>query len=206
MADKIKIEILKNDTVDALTAKLSDPEGRPDAGSAAASSAAFAAALLERAAREAAQGPEQNEKLEWYVRNTEILRSYMVKLIDEDVKCRGPLRRAMTEGDEHRIEASRQTAVSICLEIVNMMGKTLEMAEELLPYADRTAKYHLAESADLAYGASLAAGRYVLYMSSLSSDDTYQYVMRRENELTMQEQKAVYDRVSAAVSAAGSER
>ena len=106
------IGVLKNDTVDALTAKLGDPESRPEAGSAAAASAALASALLERAAREIAQGTESIEKLEWFVRNSEILRTYMIRLVDEDVKCRRPYLRALTEGDEHRIEAAGQTAVS----------------------------------------------------------------------------------------------
>ena len=204
MPDKLKIEILKNDTVDALTSKISTPEARPEAGSAAAASASFASALLERAAKEIArnvESGEQNEKLDWYVRNAEILRDYMVRLIDEDVKCRGPLRRALKEGDDRRIEAARQTATSICLEIVNMMGKALEMADELLAFADRNAKFHLVECADLAYGASLAAGRYILYLSGMSCDDTYRYVMRRENELTMTAQKEIYDRLIEAAAA-----
>ena len=201
MPDKLKIEILKNDTVDTLTSKISTPEARPEAGSAAAASASFASALLERAAKEIArnvESGEQSEKLDWYVRNAEILRDYMVRLIDEDVKCRGPLRRALKEGDDRRIEAARQTATSICLEIVNMMGKALEMADELLAFADRNAKFHLVECADLAYGASLAAGRYILYLSGMSCDDTYRYVMRRENELTMTAQKEIYDRLTEA--------
>ena len=204
MPDKLKIEILKNDTVDALTSKISTPEARPEAGSAAAASASFASALLERAAKEIArnvESGEQSEKLDWYVRNAEILRDYMVRLIDEDVKCRGPLRRVLKEGDDRRIEAARQTATSICLEIVNMMGKALEMADELLAFADRNAKFHLVECADLAYGASLAAGRYILYLSGMSCDDTYRYVMRRENELTMTAQKEIYDRLTEAAAA-----
>lgn len=204
MPDKLKIEILKNDTVDALTSKISTPEARPEAGSAAAASASFASALLERAAKEIArnvESGEQSEKLDWFVRNAEILRDYMVRLIDEDVKCRGPLRRALKEGDDRRIEAARQTATSICLEIVNMMGKALEMADELLAFADRNAKFHLVECADLAYGASLAAGRYILYLSGMSCDDTYRYVMRRENELTMTAQKEIYDRLIEAAAA-----
>ena len=201
MPDKLKIEILKNDTVDTLTSRISTPEARPEAGSAAAASASFASALLERAAKEIArnvESGEQSEKLDWYVRNAEILRDYMVRLIDEDVKCRGPLRRVLKKGDDRRIEAARQTATSICLEIVNMMGKALEMADELLAFADRNAKFHLVECADLAYGASLAAGRYILYLSGMSCDDTYRYVMRRENELTMTAQKEIYDRLTEA--------
>ena len=192
MTEGIKIEIYRELSADELTKKLSTPDSKAGAGSAAAASAAIAASMLARAAQSVCQKNEANDKIEWFVRNTEILRDYMVKLIDEDVKCHGPLRRAVKEGDERRIEAARQSAVSICLEIINMMGKALEMTEKLLEWADSEEAAELAESADLAYGASLAAGRHVLYMSRLSPDDTYRYVMHRENELTMAEQQTRY--------------
>ena len=188
----IKIDIFRKKTVEEFSSLLADPESRLDSGSAAASVAAVAASLLERAARQisAEHADDKNEiQLDWYVRNSEILRSYMVNLIDEDVKCRGPLRRALKEGDDRKIEASRQAAVSICLEIVNMMGKCLEMSEGLLPFAASRSASYVVECAELAYGASLAAGNYILEMSRLSPDETYRYVMKRENELTMQQQK-----------------
>ena len=188
----IKIDIFRKKTVEEFSSLLADPESRLDSGSAAASVAAVAASLLERAARQIAaeHADDKNEsQLDWYIRNAEILRNYMVNLIDEDVKCRGPLRRALKEGDDRKIEASRQAAVSICLEIVNMMGKCLEMSEGLLPFAASRSSSYVVECAELAYSASLAAGNYILEMSCLSPDETYRYVMKRENELTMQQQK-----------------
>lgn len=198
MAEGIKIQIYRNETTDNLTKKLADPGENADIGSAASASAALSASMLARAAVQIRETGGENEKLDWYVRNTEILRSYMVKLIDEDVKCRGPLRRALKEGDDRTIEAARQSAVSICLEIVNMMGQCINLADEMAVLAGEEAKAELAAAADLAYGASKAAGRYILYMSSLSPDDTYRYVMKRENQLTMQDQKEAYERVIAA--------
>ena len=198
MAEGIKIQIYRNETTDNLTKKLADPGENADIGSAASASAALSASMLARAAVQIREAGGENEKLDWYVRNTEILRSYMVKLIDEDVKCRGPLRRALKEGDDRTVEAARQSAVSICLEIVNMMGQCINLAGEMAALAGEEAKAELAAAADLAYGASKAAGRYILYMSSLSPDDTYRYVMKRENQLTMQDQKEAYERVIAA--------
>ena len=200
MAEAIKIQIYRNETADNLTKKLADPAENADIGSAAAAAAALSASMLARAAVQIREARGENEKLDWYVRNTEILRSYMVKLIDEDVKCRGPLRRALKEGDDRTVEAARQAAVSICLEIVNMMGQCIDLAGEMIALAADSAKADLAAAADLAYGASLSAGRYILYMSSLSPDDTYRYVMKRENELTMQAQREVYDRLIKAAS------
>ena len=201
MAEGIKIPIYRNETADNLTKKLADPAEKADIGSAAAACGALAASMLARAAVQIREARGEDEKLDWYVRNTEILRSYMVKLIDEDVKCRGPLRRALTEGDDRRIEAARQASVSICLEVVNMMGQCIDLAHEMIALADGAVKAELAAGADLSYGASLSAGRYILYMSSLSPDDTYRYVMKRENELTMQAQKEAYERVIAAATA-----
>ena len=200
MAEAIKIQIYRNETADNLTKKLADPAENADIGSAAAAAAALSASMLARAAVQIREARGENEKLDWYVRNTEILRSYMVKLIDEDVKCRGPLRRALKEGDDRTVEAARQAAVSICLEIVNMMGQCIDLAGEMIALAADSAKADLEAAADLAYGASLSAGRYILYMSSLSPDDTYRYVMKRENELTMQAQREVYDRLIKAAS------
>ena len=200
MAEAIKIQIYRNETADNLTKKLADPAENADIGSAAAAAAALSASMLARAAVQIREARGENEKLDWYVRNTEILRSYMVKLIDEDVKCRGPLRRALKEGDDRTVEAARQAAVSICLEIVNMMGQCIDLAGEMIALAADSAKADLAAAADLAYGASLSAGRYILHMSSLSPDDTYRYVMKRENELTMQAQREVYDRLIKAAS------
>ena len=67
--------------------------------------------------------------MDYILRNGEILRSYMVHLIDEDVKSRGPLNRALKEGEPRAIEAARQPASAIPAEIVNMMGKLLPLAK-----------------------------------------------------------------------------
>ena len=194
---KLTIQIYRNKSADELTSLIADPGERPDAGSAAAASGALAAALLCRAVRlEETEGLDP-EKQDWYVRNSEILRTYLLKLIDEDVKCRGPLRRALKEGDEHALEAARQVSVSICLEIVNMMGKCLEMAVDyagcLKPGAD--ARFYLMQCADLAYGASLAAGGFIRMTAAKSTDETWRYVMNRENELTVQPQTALLERL-----------
>lgn len=199
----IKIDIFRKKPLEDFISILADPDSRLECGSAAASVAAVSSALLERAVKIFSAEHENDtdpKQLLWYVRNAGILRSYMVTLVDEDVKCRGPLRRALKEGDERKIEAARQTAVSICLEIVNMMGKCLEMCEGLRPYADSSAFSYVRECAELAYASSLAAGNYVLSVSRLSTDDTYQYVMKRENELTMQQQKQCLDLVRSCTS------
>ena len=138
--DRLKIQIYRNKNAEELTTDLSDPECRADAGSAAAMTASLASSMLKRAAALAERACSEQEDVKYVVRNSEILRSYMVKLIDEDVKCRGPLRRALKEGGEREIEAARQTGVCICQEIVAMSGKGLELLKQIKPFSDNEAK------------------------------------------------------------------
>ena len=185
MAEKITIEVFKKKPMEELSQALADPDGKLETGSGAAAVASVAAALLCRAAAATGKTVSGNERLDYIVRNGEILRSYMVHLIDEDVKCRGPLKRAMMEGDARTIEAARQPAVSISEEILNMMGKLLELAQELCPLCPKEAKHYLAESAELAMAAARTARSYIVDMAAYSSDETYSFVTRRENELLL---------------------
>ena len=185
MAEKIMIEVFKKKTMEELSQALADPDGKLETGSGAAAVASVAASLLCRAAAVTGKTVSGNERLDYIARNGEILRSYMVHLIDEDVKCRGPLKRAMMEGEVRNIEAARQPAVSICAEILNMMGKLLELAQELCPLCPKEAKHYLAECAELAMAAARTARSYIVDMAAYSSDETYRFVTRRENELLL---------------------
>ena len=185
MAEKIMIEVFKKKTMEELSQALADPDGKLETGSGAAVAASVAASLLCRAASVTGKTISSNERLDYIARNGEILRSYMVHLIDEDVKCRGPLKRAMKEGDARTIEAARQPAVSICAEIMNMMGKLLELARELCPLCPKEARHYLAESAELAMAAARTARCYIVDMAAYSTDETYRFVTRRENELLL---------------------
>lgn len=197
MAEGIKIQIYRNETADSLTKKLADPSENADIGSAAAASAALAASMLARAALQIREARGEDEKLDWYVRNTEILRSYMVKLIDEDVKCRGPLRMAKKEGDARKIEACRQTALSICTEIINMMSQLIDMAKELSAVCPAGALCYAAEGTELALTAVKITRMYIVSVAAQSPDETYRYVTRRENELTLEACSAAAAEVTA---------
>ena len=129
MADKIVIEVFKEKKAEDFTAALSQPDCRANAGSAAAYSAAMACALAERAAKICEASNGENERLSYIVRNCEILRGYMVNLIDEDVKSKRPFSRALKEGGAREIEATIQTASCIDAEIVNMMKPCMEFLE-----------------------------------------------------------------------------
>ena len=207
MAEGIKIEIFKQKNADELTKALSDPDSRMETGGAAAVTAALAASLLERAAAITKKTAGENERVDYILRNAEILRGYMIHLIDEDVKSRHPLRRALREGGEQEIEAARQPAVAIPAEVINMMGQMLELAKELCALCPRDAVHwlgecaelakelcalcprdvghFLGECAELAMAAIRSARLYILDMSDKCSDETYRFVVRRENEITL---------------------
>lgn len=197
MAESIKIEIFRKKLPDELTKALSDADSRSDIGSGAAMTAATACAWFLRAAALTAGAKGGGERLDYMLRNGEILRGYMIHLIDEDVKCRGPLRKARKEGDERTIEAAMQPAAAIANEIVNMMHQLLELLDELADTCADDGKRFIAASADLAMGAIHACRRYVLELASHSSDDTYQYIVRRENEITLEACAARYDSILA---------
>ena len=187
MAEKILVEVFKKKTAEELSQALADPDSRLETGSGSAITASLAAALLCRAAAITARKQEGNESLDYILRNGEILRSYMVHLIDEDVKSRGPLNRALKEGEPRAIEAARQPASAIPAEIVNMMGKLLELSQELCPLCPKEAAHYLAESTELAVASASCARDFILDMASYCSDETYRFVTRRENELLMEQ-------------------
>lgn len=202
MAEGIKIEIFRMKNADELTKSLADPESRMDAGSGAAMTAALSAALLKRAAALTLRVLPEHERAQYIDRNAEILRSYMVHLIDEDVKSRGPLRRAMKEGGDREIEAARQPAVAIPGEVINMMAQALELGRELAALCPKEALHYLGEFAELAMAAVHSARLYIVDMSDQCSDDTYRYVVRRENEITRKACAACADAIIAAAEAA----
>ena len=183
MADKLVIEIYKKKDPEEFTKTLADPYSRLEIGSAAAMTAASAAALLERAAKIVSEEQPDNERVAYIVKNAEIIRGYMVCLIDEDVKCRGPLRKAKKEGEEGKIEACLQSAVCIAAEIVNMCGHIVGFLNELAGLCPKSAVHYLSESAHLAVGAAESCKEYILDLADTSMDETYRFVTARENEL-----------------------
>lgn len=195
MAESIQIEIFRKKDAEDFTKALADPESRAQTGSGAAMTAAVSAALLERAAKLTQAELPAHERVEYIVRNAEILRGYMVNLIDEDVKARGPYRRASKDGDLRKIEAATQVAGAVCSEIVCMMSKELELLEELAALCPPDVNHICAESADFALAAVRSSMRVCVFWGDLSIEDTRRYVIRRENELQWEEIFALYQRV-----------
>ena len=195
MSDKIIIDIWKKKDPDEITKELANPDSRLEIGSAAAITAACAAAFAGRAASVC----ETNERVEYLKKNIEIIRGYMVHLIDEDIKSRGPLRQALKEGDAYKIDATRQPATCIAAEIINMMVQLTDFIAELTDICPKKNMHWLGEAAQLAMGAVESCRVYIVNMADQSSDDTYRFVTRRENEITLQALRNVYDGVISKV-------
>ncbi len=202
MADKLVIEIFKNKNAEEFTKAISCPESKAEVGSAAAYSAALAAALCTRAAAVTKTEAQENERVDYILRNADKLREYMVHLIDEDVKSRGPLAKALKEGDARHIEAARQPAACIANEIINMMGQCLEFMDELAAICPAEAVQLLGEGAELAMASVRACRIYLVAMADKCSDETYRFVTRRENELSLAHCTEVYNSISEKTEAA----
>ncbi len=195
MAEKIVIDVFKEKKAEDFTAALSSPDCRAGAGSAAAWTAAMACALAGRAAKICAAANGESERLSYIERNCEILRAYMVHLIDEDVKSKRPYARARKEGGPREIEATIQTASCIDAEIVNMMKPCLEFLDELCALCPAEDGHFIREAAELAMAACRTAQSVIFSFASQSSDETYRFVTRRENEVFLAERTALYESI-----------
>lgn len=195
MSDKLVIEIWKKKNPDEITTELASPKSSLEIGSASAITSALAAALVERAAAVCAESAPDNERISYILRNTEIIRGYMVHLTDEDIKSRGPMRQALKEGDERKIDATRQSAVCINAEIINMMVQLMGFARELADVCPADKMHWLGEAAHLIMGAVESSRIYIVNMADGSSDDTYRFVTRRENEITLGALRKVFDEI-----------
>ena len=197
MADKIVIDIFRLKTADQLSRAFAEKDSKLEAGSAAAISAANACAIAHRAALLIMDSIKDNERLGYIERNLEIVRNYMVFLIDEDVKSRGPIKKARKEGTRQQVEACIQPATCISAEIVNMMGQVIGFINELAELCPKDALHYLGEAAELAMSAIRTCRLYILDMIKGSTDDTYCYVTRKENEVALADSGALYEAIMA---------
>ena len=71
----------------------------------------------------------------------------------------------------------------------------LSLLDELADRAEGEAKSYTASAAELAMAALRACVPYILDMSLPCTDETYRYVTRRENEMTLAQVVPVYESV-----------
>ena len=195
MAEPISIDIFRNKDSEEFTSALEKTDSKLYPGSAAAQCAASAAAVANRAAVLVSE-VNSSDEIDYIIRNTEILRNYMVHLIDEDIKCKGPMRRALKEGGENEIEAARHPACAICGEIINMMVHLFDFLSALKPFASGECLVFIRQSAYFAYCAMCVAREYVLDLASSSADETFRFVTVRENEITFENCEKIFSEIT----------
>lgn len=201
MAEKIVIEIYRKKNPDELTAALADPEGKLDIASGAAYTAAEACAMGLRAAR-LSQG--DGDRLDYLRRNLEHLRTYMVYLIDEDLKGRSIMTRAKKEGNPQKIDAAIHSVCAISDEIINQMCNVIDLLLELSEMDTADCAPYLGSAAHTALAALHSARLFVVSATRTSKDETYAYITRRENEIRLAEYepkvRTILERVELAIS------
>lgn len=183
MAEKLVIEVFKTKSFEEFSKSIASEDCRAQSGTAAAATAALSCSLFCRAIS-SVSSESINERLDYLKRNCEILRIYMVHLVDEDVKCRAPLRRALSEGDERAIEAAYHTSCEINAEIINMMNIALELIVESCDYCSSNGRHLLRQSATLALAAVDVCADEILDICRHCTEDSFIYVSKRENEIT----------------------
>ncbi len=183
---KFIIEIFRKKDPEELTSALADPDGKLDIGSAAALCGAEACAMALRGARIAAKEHSGEERMEYLLRNFDKLRSYMVYLIDEDVKGRNIMKRAIKEGDPQKIEAAREPAAAISDEVICQMINLVDLIEELSVFAPKESAIYLGSAVEFALSSIRSARLFAVHLARGSSDDTYSFIVRRENEIRME--------------------
>ena len=124
--------------------------------------------------------------MDYLLRNIEKLRSYFVYLIDEDVKGRSIMKRAMKDGDPQKIDAARQPAAAISDEVICQMINLVDLIEEMIAFAPKESAVYLGSAVEFALSSIRSARLFVVQLANGSSDETYSFIVRRENEIRLE--------------------
>lgn len=131
MAEKINVGAIKQfafsgKTVKDFSIELASVDSKLATGSVAAALGGMAAASLLRAVRKTA-----SEELQKSADELELLRKYLIFLIDEEVKAKEPLESRLKDGvaDEAEIEGGYRTACVILSEQLYTLVKLIDIAE-----------------------------------------------------------------------------
>ena len=206
MADKIvlKAERYKNYNMDELTLKLSEAASRAEAGTVAGASGALACAMALRLANGLLSGDPENERYKYLVKNIDSLRTYMSVLMDQDIRCRAPMVKAIRENRPvEELDACLHPASEITEEIVGMMNVLLDFLIEMsgkLAFSDISV---IQASLESAMAAVRISGAWINYLSDLSTEETFKFVMRREYEITYGEITEKYNKITETVGSYG---
>lgn len=188
----IKLQKLSEKPLNTFTEEVASAAGKPETGSAAALVAALAPALGSLAASLAGIDPEGEHKN--LVLELNEMRKYMLKQVDEIPRSRAPLMKRLAENaDGLHLESAARVACSIPNEIVYLMCRCMELLDTLEPLCRAEDKPTIQAAVYLCLAViSVMRGQIALYATYMQ-DASFQYVVKREAELNVQEHQALID-------------
>ena len=180
----IKFQRLGDKPLKEYVEAVADPAGKPENGSAAALVAALAASLGSLAAASAEEGKIDAVVLQ----ELPEMSKYMLKQVEEMVKSRAPLMKRLAEGGSpEELESAARVACGIPNEIVYLMCRCMELLEQLKPLVRAEDAHTIRASAYLCLAAiNIMRGEIDVYATYMQ-DASFQYVVKREAELNVQE-------------------
>ena len=96
------------------------------------------------------------------------------------------MKRAVKEGDPQKIEAAREPAAAISDEVICQMINLVDLIEELTAFAPKESAVYLGSAVEFALSSIRSARLFAVHLANGSSDDTYSFIVRRENEIRLE--------------------
>lgn len=192
----LKLQKLSEKPLSGFAEDVASPEGKPEAGTVAALVAALAPALASLAAALAELDPE-GEKKE-LIAELDEMRKYMLRQVDDMPRSRAPLMKRIAENaDSMHLESAARVACGIPNEIVYLMCRCMELLVELKPLVRAEDQYTLKAAAYLCLAAINVMRGQIDFYATYMEDAQFQYVVRREAELNVQNHEAVIEALLA---------
>lgn len=189
MAEKINVTALKAElysqkSVSVCNQLLADKKSPFGIGSAAAEAAATSAAMVLLAL---GGSDESDPEVKKAATDAETLRTYFLRLIDEEIKCKAPLEKRLVNGaPAEEIEGGYRTA---CVIIDEILYTCIMLAELLDRVSDKISPSAADTAAASVYFAKTAMHTVRLmkaYYSTKMNEEIFARTTRREPELAIE--------------------
>ena len=190
----LKLQKLSETPLAAFTEQTASAEGKPEAGTVAALVAALAPSLGALAASLGGVDPEGEHKL--LVQELDEMRKYMLRQVDDMPRSRAPLMKRLAENATGlEVESAARVACTIPNEIVYLMCRCMELLDELQPLCRDEDKPTIRAAAYLCLAVINVMRGQIEQYASYMEDASFQYVVKREAELNVQNHEDVIARL-----------
>ena len=192
----IKLQKLSETPVNAFSEQVASVEGKPEAGTVAALVAVLAPALGSLAAAAAELDPEGEHKD--LITEFNEMRKYMLKQVDDMPRSRAPLMKRIAEqADGLQLESAARVACGIPNEVVYLMCRCMELLAELKALVRAEDQYTVRAATYLCLAViNMMRGEIDVYATYME-DASFQYVVKREAELNVQEHEELIAKLLA---------